>query len=376
MKDRGNPLLKKIDRYIGIPLTYVLGCCRTSRQLPIIKDKSLPLSFLIIKTAAIGDTVLTEPMLREIRNNYPQARFTYICTKTNKAMVELLPGVEKIYVFSLRQPLKSLRAVAKLGEFDFLLDFTPWDKLDSIISYFAKAKYKVGFKHKNMYRHYVYDAYVNHLDSKHEIDNYRALLTSCGLHIQGLKPHLSIEKCDLENIYNPLFESYIVLHICAGGSKAFLKSWNIYNWQELAEQLYKKYQLPFVFTGGLSDLDTIQLISLFCKGKGIPCLVTAGDFSLAQTGTVLKLAKLLITIDTGIMHLGAAVGARVIALQGPTSEQRWGPIGDYCITVHTPMSCSPCISLGFDTDCTRASCMEAITVEQVIEAADKFMIAK
>ena len=85
---------------------------------------------------------------------------------------------------------------------------------------------------------------------------------------------------------------------------------------------------------------------------------------------ILERARLVVSVDTGIMHLAAAVHAPLVALQGPTSKKRWGPLSDRAVVVRVGEKCRPCISLGFESNCDNPICMKNITVDMVLDAVD------
>jgi heptosyltransferase III len=75
-----------------------------------------------------------------------------------------------------------------------------------------------------------------------------------------------------------------------------------------------------------------------------------------------------LNVKQEIMHLAAALGCPVISLHGPTSPQRWGAIGETIVSITPRYPYAPCIHLGFESQCRKNFCMQAITVDQVLEA--------
>jgi ADP-heptose:LPS heptosyltransferase len=73
-------------------------------------------------------------------------------------------------------------------------------------------------------------------------------------------------------------------------------------------------------------------------------------------------------VNTGVMHLAAATGATTVALNGPTSEARWGPIGERAVSVNSDLPGCGYLNLGFEYDRGRPDCMRAISVDRVTEA--------
>lgn len=367
MKERGNPLLKKADRYLGIPIVRCLGLLTTRRKLPKF-DKHDKVRFILLKTAAIGDTILTQAMVQEIKSNFPNSTIDYVCTSTNYAMAKLLPDIDNVFLFNIKKPVKGLLKLRKLLSYDFLIDFAPWTRINAVIAYYLSAKFKVGFKRKNMYRHYVYDICVEHSDDVHEIDNYRKLLKICGLVVHNYLPAFDFQKEELTNELEGLIRTkYCVFHLCPGGSKQYQRSWELNKWLELSQLIFEKFGVMIILTGGDEDKERVMQLALELQENGIPYKVIAGKANLCETGKVLQSAKFLVSVNTGIMHLGAALNIPVFALNGPTSSLRWGPLGEKSYSLQSGISCQPCISLGFESDCTNPKCMQQLSVKQVMQ---------
>ena len=130
MGERNNPLLKKLDKWVGCPLTFGLGLFHRDQPCPVLSGVQKP-RIALIKTAAVGDTIVLSAMVREIRHTYPEAIITVICSKNNLAMVKILPGIDAYYSFEMKKPLASLHHIKSLGRFDLLLDFGPWPRIPS-----------------------------------------------------------------------------------------------------------------------------------------------------------------------------------------------------------------------------------------------------
>ena len=145
MKERNNIWRKHLDKWIGCPLLFLLGLFHRKRERKLLNEKAV-LNIVLIKTAAIGDTIILSAMVDEIKQQYPKSRITLICSKNNLAMVQLLRGVDNIFTFWMERPFHSLMQLHTLGRFDLLLDFGPWPRINGVISWMIRADYKVGFK--------------------------------------------------------------------------------------------------------------------------------------------------------------------------------------------------------------------------------------
>lgn len=365
MKERNNPLLKKLDRYIGIPLVYTLGLFHRRHPLPDLKDKDKAYHFVLIMVAAIGDTILSSAIIRELRACYPQCRITLVCSQSNAAMAELLRGVDRVQVFNMHRPAASLLQLKEIPHADILLDFAPWARINAVISWKTDASYKIGFYRKNMYRHYIYDKSVKHRDDCHELDNYRHLLSAMGMPVHGYCPQI-LPQADFD-VSSAVQGKYVVFHLFPGGSCVPLRSWQNEKWIGLGRRIQENYGYTVVLTGGMEDIESANRMVEKMQKENLPAVSLAGKISLDEVNGLLRQAELLVTVNTGIMHLGAAVDVPMIALHGATDYRRWGPVSRKAVVVRSEETCQPCLSLGFESNCRDPICMKHITVDMVWE---------
>lgn len=358
MAVRGNPLFKIIDRYIGIPIVFVLGAFHLRRRKPVFGKSP---RFVLLKTNAIGDTVLLEAIIQEIKASYRTSHITVICGFNNMELVKLIPNIDEIVCFAFSAPVKSLLAVRNLLSFDCLIDFGPWMRINAIISGFVHADFKIGFQRSRMYRHYVYDLAVIHQDDVHEIENYRNLLRAGSIFIHGYLP-------TFRTISQPLKNQYVILHPFPGGSMQLQRKWDSRKWCALAESIYKEYKYAVLISGGKNDFSEAHDMYVQLKKAGVQVELLAGRVTLKEMVVWLSNAEMVISVNTGIMHLAAAVGSKLVALHGATNPIRWGPLSDKAVIVQTGECCQPCISLGFESKCQQPRCMENMTVDMVWEA--------
>ncbi|MBE4907216.1 glycosyltransferase family 9 protein [Bacillus luteolus] len=365
MNERGNTILKRMDTYIGIPLVFLLSLLRR-RKREIPQD---PQSIVIIMIAAIGDTILLSSILKELRYLYPNAVISIVCSKGNIQAAKNLQEINDIVTFDLSKIMRSFLFLKKQRTFNLLLDFGAWSKLNAIISYMIKADYKVGFKRKRMYRHYLYDRTAEHLDTLHELENYRNLLRSLGCRLQGFLPEFVVSSkssTKVNRIVDPN-QRYIVFHLFASGSHKEKKEWHEDYWIELAHRfICEDYHV--LFTGGPQDQEETDRIVR--KVASSECISLAGKLSLEETAILIKKVNLIVTVNTGVMHLAAALETRIIALHGPTSPDRWGPVSDKAVILTPQIKCDSLLSLGFEQhQCViKEGCISTISVDEVYRA--------
>jgi len=358
--ERGSSLLRFFDRYLGIPIVFLLGIFKRKKTLPNDIQR-----IALLKTAAIGDTTILTAIIKDIEDYDANIKITLFTGSSNYEFAKLLQTQYKnldVIKLPIKNPLKSIKYI-RSKQFDYFLDFGPWPRLDAILSFFSNSGYRVGFKTDNQYRHYVYDKYVLHSKDIHELQNYKNILKVIGIKKDNLPQINFVEK--------KIIESNIVIHMFPGGSRSYLKEWPERYWIDIINYLTSKnYQI--YLTGAKVDKMSAEIIKEQCKYRE-QINITAGEFSLADTIKLLACSKLVISVNTGVMHIASALQCNLIALHGPTNHKRWGPLNDNAIVLQSPLKCSPCLNLGFDYGCNVNKCMQSIYVDKVIESIDKML---
>lgn len=368
MKERGNEKLKFIDKFIGVPMVFTLGLLRKRNREKLVKPENI----IIVMIAAIGDTILLSSIIKELKHLYPRVNITLVCSNGNIQAAKNLPYINKIIKFDMTNVTGSLLELRKENTYDLLLDFGAWSRLNAILSYVIKADLKVGFKRKDMSRHYIYDQIVEHVDDIHEIENYRNILRSLGYSLLGEKPEFTISVDNVNNVRTILVpkHKYIIFHLFASGSHKAKKEWPESSWIDLADWLIgESYKI--ILTGGKQDSEIAHTLVKKINGiEGLDYISLSGKLSLAETAALIKEVGTIVTVNTGIMHLAAAVDAKIIALHGPTSPLRWGPISDKSVILTPNIACDQLLSLGFEKhNCViNDGCISTIKVDDVYQA--------
>ncbi|MEO2069350.1 MAG: glycosyltransferase family 9 protein [Desulfurobacteriaceae bacterium] len=360
MKMRGNRLLKILDRYIGIPLVFSLGILKRRKKHPKSLDR-----IGILKTAAIGDTILLSAIIEDIFDFLPNVKVVLFCGSSNYEIAKLIAeqySELKVVRLTLKNLISDIKTIRGF-ELDVLLDFGSWPRINAVYSFFSKSSFKVGFRTPYQYRHYIYDEAVEHRNDIHEIFNYKNILKTIGVNGSNL-PTISLPRVEKN-------KNLIVIHMFPGGTKSYLKEWPEEYWVELVDYLTGK-GYSIALTGAKSDRDRALKIYNQSKRKNL-VEVVAGKLSLKEVALLLKRSTLVISVNTGIMHLASALGCNLVALHGPTSSKRWGPLNKNSISIQSPLRCSPCLNLGFEYGCNENKCMKAITMKDVIESVKEFI---
>jgi ADP-heptose:LPS heptosyltransferase len=379
-------IFRFFDRYLGIPLVIFLAIITgTKRRLPIESIKNI----LFIKLAAIGDSILLIPTLRKLKNSFPDSKLTFICSDINHEIIEKIPYVDKIINFKvydiIKHPINFLRFLKKLRKtkFDLVIDAGQWERINSIITALVNKNYSIGFKTKGQWKHFVYDAVVDHVKDKHEVENFFDLLQPIG--IIPITSPMPYDELQLEYFFKPehrefssnfwvendLLNKKVICMHPGCGEQGKPREWDVQKYITVAKNLYEKDKdIRIIITGTNIELKLCNILYDEIKDYAIN---TAGKYSIDQTAALIEKSDLIICSNTGILHVSACVGTSSIGLHGPTNPKKWGAYGKKANIVQSDKYCSPCLYLGHDYGCNVHTCMQNINSDQVLIKVKKIL---
>ncbi len=349
----------------------------------------VPENILIVKLSAIGDVIHTLPVLNALRDHYPQARITWLVEEAAAGLLKGHPALDRVLVSRRKHWLKGLagpgrvrharHAIAFLKElrdtrYDMILDFQAALK-GSLLIALARGARKIGFGKGLEHQEHSYlflNEKVPAVDMEiHALTRGLMLLEEIGIPASRIIYNLPVSDRHRDEINQMLDAAGI-------GRRAKLvainpvaqwktKLWDNAKFAALADQLIERYDVPVVFSGGPADRPIIAAISAKMRHRALDF---TGQTSLMGLAALYERSVLLVSTDTGPMHLGAAVGIPVVALFGPTAPWRTGPFGEGHRIVRSDCSCAPC----FQRRCETMHCMEGITVVKVVDVIEQLQI--
>jgi heptosyltransferase III len=355
--ERGNRLKRRLDLWFGSILIAALSVMRRRRSQPSDVSRIGLLMF-----GVIGDTLLASAIVHDLKRAFPFARIIAFISNANKGTLDLLDGFDEVIVVPITRPITAIPMIRR-HPVDLLIDIGQWARVSALAARLARARFTVGFRTPGQVRHFAFDAVVDHCAGRHEIDNFRALLSGVG--VQGrslprLKPALLAEAAV------PTPRPYVVFHPWASGYRSELREWAPKNWLALAA-LVIDWGYEIVITGGPEDEPRAEALAASSPGCE-RITVLAGRSSLRNTAIVLGRASAVVSVNTGIMHLAALFNPPMVALHGPTNANRWGPLGTAAVVVGPgPEAGGGFLNLGFEYPRSPPDCMAQITVADVAQ---------
>ena len=346
------------------------------------------MNILIVKLSAIGDVIHTLPALNAIRKHYPHASITWLVEEDAAPLVQGHKALDRVLVSKRKRWLKALRGLSFLNtikevygfikalrdtRYDMILDFQALLKSGILIA-IARGRRKIGFGKglEHMEHSYIFlKERIPAVDMEiHALSRGIMLLHAVGIPTNEIEYKLPVSDHDRKKIDKLMkqhgingMKSLIAINPVA---KWETKLWPNKKFAELADTLIDQFNMKIVFTGGIKDYLIIQAITSSMKRRAINF---AGKTTLTELAALYEKAALVISTDTGPMHLAAAMGTPVVALFGPTAPWRTGPYGKGHQVITAGLECSPC----FKRRCETTDCMYQISMDQILEGVQKVL---
>lgn len=330
----------------------------SNEQAPEEKKRT---KFLVIRFSSIGDIVLTTPVIRCLKQQVPDAEVHFLVKDKFRAVVEHNPYIDKLHV--LAHSWELMIEELKTENYDHIIDLHHNTKTHRVKKALKKRSY--SFYKLNIQK-YFYTAFkINMLPKLHIVDRYMKTVESFGVKNDGagldyfIGPH-EIKREDLPASH---WAGYIG---CVIGAAHGTKRWPVHKWKEFCEKL----KHPIVLLGGPEDKIRGDEIA---ASDPVKIYNACGKFDLNESADIVRRAKLVISNDTGLMHIAAAFKKPIISLWGNTvpafgMTPYYGdaPVSDLIMQVNK-LWCRPCSKIGYEKcPLGHFKCMEKIEVSDLL----------
>ena len=340
---------------------------------------------LIVKLSSIGDVVHSLPFLEVIKKKFPHAQIDWLVEEAVSSVLKGHPSLSRIIIsrrktwqknllrvsrwFSiLTESLHLLREVREY-RYDLVIDLQGLFRSGVMVG-LSRGERKIGMIGAREGGGWFINEEPVPVDyTQHAVDRYLQVAEYLGCDMASWKGHIPVQDVDKGKI-NTLIgnEGYgkgpiVVINPMARWET---KLWQAESFAALADRLCDELSCRIIFTGSRWDRTIIEEISGRMKERTINL---AGRTSLKELAYLYTVCNVLVTTDTGPMHIAAAMGCPVIALFGPTDPLRTGPYGLGHQVIRSDIACSPC----FRKKCEYMTCMKQITVERCFETVKKVL---
>lgn len=319
--------------------------------------------FLIIRFSSIGDIVLTTPVIRCLKQQVPDAEVHFLTKSSFLPVVQHNPYIDKIHL--LAHSWELMIEELKSENYDYIIDLHHNTKTLRVKS--ALKKKSFSFYKLNIEKYIYTSLKLNILPKIHIVDRYLKTVESFGVKNDGAGLDYFIskeEETKREDIPASHSAGFVA---CVIGAALGTKQWPVHKWKEFCRQLNH----PVILLGGPEDVTAGNEIAAI---DDVKVYNACGKFKLNESADLVRKAKLVVTNDTGLMHIAAAYKKPIISLWGNTVPS-FGMIPYYGVSMvpHTMVQvnklwCRPCSKIGYKKcPLGHFKCMEKIEVEQVLQ---------
>lgn len=321
----------------------------------------------------VGDTILTYPTLEALKRRFPDSKITILVLSHLTDLWKTSPNVDEILPFDQKRGFKSVVEDFRIGhilrkkKFDLGI-ILPRSFRSAFQLFLAGIPIRMGYQNEG--RSLLLTHGVPRRDSllrAHRVHYYQELLELFGKINNLASPRFPLREEDRMWAREALrgyglLDGRPLVGINPGAAYGLAKCWPPDRFAELGRRIAEKLKASVLIFGRGEEQEMANRILKKLGDKGINL---TGKTNLLQLAALLNQCSLLVTNDTGTMHVAAAVGTPVVAIFGPTDAIATGPCGEGHVVVKKEVSCSPCFKRVCPTD---HRCMEEIRVDEVEEA--------
>lgn len=335
---------------------------------------------LIVRLDRIGDVILSTPVIKAVRDAYPESHIAFMVRPYCREVVEGNPYLNEVIVYDKDGSEKDIRGNLafilnlRRHRFNIAIILHPTNRTH-LVTFLAGIPERVGYDKKLGWLLTKRIPHLKQFGLKHEIDYTLDILRYIGIDPKEKTLYMPVNEKSESKIKdilktNNVADDEMVIAIHPGAS-CLSKKWPLENFIKAANSLANIYKARIAVLSGIKEkalgdrvADSVSSAPINLSGR-----TTVGDVA-----SILRRSKLLISNDSGPVHIACAVGTPVIAIFGRNdrglSPTRWGPAGKDDQVLHKDVGCDPCLA----HNCNIAfKCLEAITVEEVLSAASAIL---
>lgn len=327
--------------------------------------------FLIIRFSSIGDIVLTTPAIRCLRKAYPDAEIHFLTKHSFRGIVDHNPHINKIH--TLGDSFELMLHELQQEEYDYIIDLHHNLRTLRIKRALKKAK-SFSFDKLNVQKFVLTNLKVNVLPDKHIVDRTIECMKSLGVENDGGGLDYFIPEKDVVNnsdLPTGHLHGYIAVVI---GAALNTKKLPIHKLKELCAAI----DHPIILLGGKEDVEDGEAIASVDE---IKIYNACGKFNLNESADLVRRSKLVITHDTGLMHIAAALQKPIISVWGNTVPAfgmypYYGKRStqEYKVAEVNKLWCRPCSKIGYKKcPLGHFKCMEKIAVNEIVNMATRMI---
>jgi ADP-heptose:LPS heptosyltransferase len=351
-----------------------------------------PQRVLAIKLYGLGNITMLLPAMAALRQGLPGAEIDFLTLRENRTLLERAGVVDHAIAVSadgygrLFGSLWGAFRTIRRRRYDLVIDFEQFAKLSAIIAYLSGAPERIGFNTDGQRRGWLFTTRVVYTDSEHMRGIFTRLLRPLGIDSCPEALSLPTDPEETARTEAMLVEHGVALdhfplvgvHVGSGPNfyEVPLKRWPTRSFAELCDALVERHGATIVFTGkGEGERALIRETMALMHH---PAIDTCDQFSVGELLALLRACHLVVSNDTSVMHLAAALKRPLAALFGPTNPLQYGPGNDEDLVLYKDLFCSPCLT-NYNLKvsyCSDPVCIRTISVEEALAEIEARFLSK
>ncbi len=369
---------------VGDVLRQVKVMLHHKTNLPVISSAQMFKRILVVRTDRIGDVLLSTPVLDALRAAYPNAYIAMLVSSQTKDVVCGNPFLDEVIVYDKECLQKGWIASMKFSlalrkkRFDVALVLHPTNRAHLVV-WGAAIPRRIGYDRKLGFLLTDRLLHRKQEGAKHELEYNFDILQQLGIAYAGQKPFMPLQQSSelwadalFSNANINIHKPIIALHPAASD---LYKTWPSERFAETADTLVKTCGATIIVVSGPKKVD-LDLARQTIERMRHSVIDVSGKTSVSQLASLLKRCHLLISNDSGPVHIATAVGTPVISIFGRgqrgLSPKRWGPVGEKDVFVHADVGCVECLA----HNCKKSfACFQSIPASKVIALAHQALQA-
>lgn len=362
---------------------------RLVTKKPLHPGDSSVRRILVVRVDLLGDTVLTTPAIAALRRSYPKARIDILVQESTASVLAGERDIAHVITYNpqiWRQKggwRSALRLLWRLRKARYDIAISVSGDIGSILTRLSGARRTIGYGGE-AYPYMLTDPVAGgrYAVAQHEIRYVLALAEAAGGIVEeDLRPRLHVipkERQEMTTMLRlaraRLGRNGPIVAMHAGARNGQAKRWPTRHFAALADQLATELDALVVVTGAPNEAPLARDIA---HNVRYPLLNVSGKTTLPQLIALLAESDVLVTGDSGPMHIACAVETPVVVMHGPTDPALSGPSAPDAIILRHKLWCSPCYDASATAECRFGNpvCMKAIAPQMVFAAVRKQLLA-
>ncbi len=337
----------------------------------------IPRRILVVRLDRIGDVVLSTPVLQALRHQYPHAFIAMMVRPPSQEILAGHPHLNEVIVYEKEGAHRSLWGTMRFAHalrrhaFDTAIILHPSNR-SHWIPWLAGIPVRIGYDRKSSWLLTHRSPHQKHEGSQHEAAYTLDMLSIFGIRVAEVpRPLITITPRAEQRIDALVTQHGIAATDCVvaihPSASCISKRWMPERFAQVADRLMTEQETRIFLIAGAEDAAIAQQVA---QTMHQPAINVAGQLNLSELAALLRRCRLLISNDSGPVHIAAAVGTPVVDIFGRNqrglSPGRWGPLGEGHVILHKEVGCVTCLAHHCDIEFL---CLTSLSVEEVYQAA-------